>query len=162
MGGRPSPAPCMGRCGYGTSPRARPSPLHPGTKTWGWAIPGQHPMGGRPSPAPRMGRCGCGTWAPAQTERPFNRHQGWVVSVAVTPDGRQALSGSADKTLRLWDLATGQTLHTFTGHQDVVLGGSCGARWAAASPAPPIGRCACGTWRAARRLPLHWTPKRDI
>ena len=27
-----------------------------------------------------------------------------------TPDGRHALSGSADRTLRLWDLATGQLL----------------------------------------------------
>jgi len=36
--------------------------------------------------------------------------------VAFSPDGRHALSGSADKTLILWDLATGQRLRTFTGH----------------------------------------------
>ena len=30
--------------------------------------------------------------------------------------GRRALSGSADHTLRLWDLATGETLRTLEGH----------------------------------------------
>jgi WD40 repeat protein len=43
-----------------------------------------------------------------------------VRAVAVTPDGRQALSGSPDGTLRLWDLASGQALHTFTGHSEEV------------------------------------------
>jgi WD40 repeat protein len=32
----------------------------------------------------------------------------------VSPDNRHALSGSADRTLRLWDLSTGQLVHTFT------------------------------------------------
>jgi WD40 repeat protein len=40
--------------------------------------------------------------------------------VAVTPDGRYAISGSADRTLRLWDLAAGRPLHTFAGHEDAV------------------------------------------
>ncbi len=39
-----------------------------------------------------------------------------VSAVAVAPDDRHALSGSADRTLRLWDLATGQLLHSFTEH----------------------------------------------
>ena len=41
-------------------------------------------------------------------------------SVAFAPDGRSALSGSDDKTLRLWDLANGSTIDTFTGHTDDV------------------------------------------
>jgi WD40 repeat protein len=36
--------------------------------------------------------------------------------VAVTADGRQAVSGSWDQTLRLWDLESGQTLRTLEGH----------------------------------------------
>ena len=36
-------------------------------------------------------------------------HTGWVYAVAVTPDGRRAVSASRDQTLRLWDLESGQT-----------------------------------------------------
>src|SRR5271165_1009777 len=43
-------------------------------------------------------------------------HTGGVHAVAVLPDGRRALSGSYDNTLRLWDLATGETLFTLEGH----------------------------------------------
>ena len=32
-------------------------------------------------------------------------------------DGRTALSGSADETLKLWDLATGEEIRTFSGHK---------------------------------------------
>jgi WD40 repeat protein len=52
--------------------------------------------------------------------RTLEGHSGWVSSVAVTGDGRFALSGSADRTLRLWDVATGQCLRTFRGHGEWV------------------------------------------
>jgi hypothetical protein len=42
------------------------------------------------------------------------------LSVAFSPDGGRLLSGSGDKTLKLWDLATGQLLRTFEGHHDLV------------------------------------------
>jgi WD40 repeat protein len=41
---------------------------------------------------------------------------GHVTAVAVTPDGCRALSGSADKTLRMYDLKTGYMLCWFEGH----------------------------------------------
>jgi WD40 repeat protein len=40
--------------------------------------------------------------------------------VAVLADGRRAVSGSYDKTLRLWDLETGESLRTIKGHTDGV------------------------------------------
>jgi len=43
-------------------------------------------------------------------------HSAQVNSVAFSPDGKLALSGSHDNTLRLWDVATGRELRTFTGH----------------------------------------------
>jgi len=47
-------------------------------------------------------------------------HTREVTSVAISPDGRTALSGSLDHTVRLWDLATGEELQVFEGHEDGV------------------------------------------
>ncbi|MGE0285357.1 MAG: caspase family protein [Bradyrhizobium sp.] len=44
-----------------------------------------------------------------------------VSSVAFSSDGRAALSGSNDKTVKLWDIASGRTLRTFTGHSNQVV-----------------------------------------
>jgi WD40 repeat protein len=38
-----------------------------------------------------------------------------VTSVAFSPDGKYALSGSIDKTIKLWDVATGREIRTFSG-----------------------------------------------
>ena len=43
-----------------------------------------------------------------QTIRTFAGHSGNVDSVAFSPDGRTALSGSDDSTLKLWDVPTGR------------------------------------------------------
>ncbi|MFA7158472.1 MAG: hypothetical protein WC299_04145, partial [Kiritimatiellia bacterium] len=43
-------------------------------------------------------------------------HNDAVKCVNVTPDGRRAVSASADNTLRVWDLKSGQCLHTLKGH----------------------------------------------
>lgn len=48
-------------------------------------------------------------------------HTSIVHSVAFSPDGKQALSGSRDKTVRLWDLETGKEIHCFAGHTGTVL-----------------------------------------
>ena len=43
-------------------------------------------------------------------------HAGTVTSVAFSPSGKILASGSADQRVRLWDLTTGQHLHTFSKH----------------------------------------------
>ena len=43
-----------------------------------------------------------------------------VYSVAFAPDGKQVLTGSSDKTARLWDAQSGKELRAFTGHADWV------------------------------------------
>ena len=39
-----------------------------------------------------------------------------MTSAAIARDGRTALSGSSDATLKLWNLASGQELRTFRGY----------------------------------------------
>ena len=47
-------------------------------------------------------------------------HLGHITSVAFSPDGRFVISGSWDKTLKLWDVTTGKELRSFQGHTDSV------------------------------------------
>ena len=42
--------------------------------------------------------------------------------MAVTPDGKRAVSASADNTLKVWDLETGRALRTLEGHSAWVHG----------------------------------------
>jgi WD40 repeat protein len=51
----------------------------------------------------------------------FVGHADRVTSVAVTPSGTRVVSGSDDRTLRVWDLASGLELAMLTGHRDMVL-----------------------------------------
>ena len=47
-------------------------------------------------------------------------HSQGVTSVAFSGDGTRAVSGSRDKTLKLWDVGTGDLLRNFEGHADGV------------------------------------------
>lgn len=67
---------------------------------------------------------------PAPPPKPFEvihqlkGHGELVYSVAISPDGKWLASGSFDKTVRLWDLASGKLIKTFggaAGHQNQVL-----------------------------------------
>ena len=48
-------------------------------------------------------------------------HRGQVYAVGFTPDGLRAVTGSYDKTLRLWNVADGALIKEMTGHGDKVL-----------------------------------------
>lgn len=54
-------------------------------------------------------------------KRSLKGHNHFVSDVTLSSDGQFALSGSWDGTLRLWDLATGETTRQFKGHAKDVL-----------------------------------------
>ncbi len=54
--------------------------------------------------------------------RTLGGHSDWVSGVAVSPDGRRAVSASHDNTLKVWDLETGGELRTLAGHSHWVNG----------------------------------------
>src|SRR4051794_35513127 len=72
-----------------------------------------------------------GSWAVAADEPGIppgtvvlKGHNETIYAVAFSPDGQQLVTGSFDKTLKLWDARTGKEIKTFggpTGHQNLVL-----------------------------------------
>lgn len=48
-------------------------------------------------------------------------HLGAVYSIAFSPDGRLAISGSHDNKAKLWDVATGRLIRTLLGHSRQVV-----------------------------------------
>jgi WD40 repeat protein len=41
-----------------------------------------------------------------------------VTQLCITPDGQRIVSACCDKTIKVWDLASGRELHSLTGHTD--------------------------------------------
>ncbi|KIJ23398.1 hypothetical protein M422DRAFT_195971, partial [Sphaerobolus stellatus SS14] len=53
---------------------------------------------------------------------PFEGHEGLVRSVAFFPDGQRVVSGSSDKTIRIWNAETGQLVSApLEGHEDDIM-----------------------------------------
>ena len=75
--------------------------------------------------------------------RKFTGHSDGVSSVVFLPDGKQVLTGSWDKTARLWDAQTGKELRQFTGHSDGVT---------SAAISPDGKQVLTGSWDKTARL----------
>jgi len=66
-------------------------------------------------------------------------HTSWTNACAVTPDGRRVVSASADRTLKVWDLASGKCLFTHRANfayyavaataTTIIAGDAAGAVW---------------------------------
>lgn len=58
--------------------------------------------------------------APWRLYRVISGHLGWVRSIAFDPSNEWFATGSSDRTIKLWDLASGQLKLTLTGHIEQV------------------------------------------
>ncbi|MCB0186766.1 MAG: hypothetical protein KDE31_21010, partial [Caldilineaceae bacterium] len=71
----------------------------------------------------RSDAAGLNTSVAGESDQPRQRlagHGAGISSVAFSPNGRLLVSGGIDRSLRLWDIASGKTIHTLTGHTERV------------------------------------------
>ncbi len=63
------------------------------------------------------------TWhAPWKLARVVSGHHGWVRSIAIDHTNEWFATGSSDRTIKIWDLASGELKLTLTGHISAVRG----------------------------------------
>lgn len=65
---------------------------------------------------------------PWKNYRVISGHMGWVRSVAFDPGNEWFCTGSADRTIKIWEMATGKLKLTLTGHIEQVRGLAVSAR----------------------------------
>jgi WD40 repeat protein len=63
--------------------------------------------------------CGCGTRRP-DIRLVLSRHDRAVSACAFAPDGSWIASAAADRSVKIWDVATGRERASYSGHTDVV------------------------------------------
>lgn len=59
---------------------------------------------------------------PWKLMRVISGHLGWVRSIAFSPDNDWFVTGSVDRTIKIWDVASGALRLTLTGHINAVRG----------------------------------------
>ncbi|KAJ6805275.1 protein pleiotropic regulatory locus 1 [Iris pallida] len=60
--------------------------------------------------------------APWKNYRVISGHLGWVRSIAFDPSNTWFCTGSADRTIKIWDVASGKLKLTLTGHIEQIRG----------------------------------------
>jgi len=60
------------------------------------------------------------SWQKVQLRRTISGHKDTVRAVAITTDGQMMVSGSYDRTIRLWELPSGKLLRTLSAHTNRV------------------------------------------
>ncbi len=97
--------------------------------------------------------------------RVFTGHTDRVTSVAVSPDGQRALSGSRDSRVILWDVGSGQPIRQLEGHGDWVWDVAFspdGRRAASASEDRTLILWDTAAGALVRRLEAHQGPVRSV
>lgn len=59
-------------------------------------------------------------WKDGALEHEWLGHEKPVLAIAVSPDGRQVLSGDADGAIRVWSVSSGRTTQVLLGHKRAV------------------------------------------
>ncbi|MCG8365466.1 MAG: hypothetical protein MJA27_19320, partial [Pseudanabaenales cyanobacterium] len=78
-------------------------------------VAGLHPLDhlSEKIPTTSQSQFSAGGWQCVQT---LKGHTSWVRALAISPDGQILVSGSGDKTVRIWLLQTGELRHVLKGH----------------------------------------------
>jgi WD40 repeat protein len=69
---------------------------------------------------PEMGQTAARSTAVAEDVRPFAGHTGSIGCVAFSADGKRAVTGSDDQTVRVWEVASGKEVLRLSGHTEEV------------------------------------------
>ena len=78
----------------------------------------EHRISSKNAPWIRTRTC---SWESEAFIRLLIGHTRWVHACAISPDSSFVVSASADKTLKIWDIATGSERVTLRGHTDQVV-----------------------------------------
>jgi WD40 repeat protein len=126
---------------------------------WHWATPKVKPERGQLGSAPAI------TVGAFALERTLTGHDDRVYSVAFSPNGKSLASGSQDKTIRVWDVASGTLRQTLMGHTDIVFSVAFspdGRLLASGSPDKTIKLWDVASGRLNRTLTTHSGPVMSV